>query len=514
MSFEIDHNSIVKLMLQYCKENNLNETFKTLQEESKINLNTVDSKEDFTNDILNGRWDQVLKNIQKINVPYSTLMTLYEQICFELVEHQENDVASELINDHISISVLKNEFPDRYYRLEQLINSNDVNIYDIYSKLNTSKDKNRKNLADLLSKEVCVVLPNRLIYLLSQSVKQLENEKIIVTNYNYDLFTGLKLEDDREVDEYVNHISKTINFGVKSYIESAKISPDGNYLATGSVDGFIEIWDPLSGKLKNELTYQTENNLMFHKDAVLCLNFSKESKMICSGDSGGTLKIFKVANGKCLREFTKAHAEGITTILFTKDSTLVISASFDSLIRIFGLKSGKQIKELKGHTSFINDIALNQEGIRLISASSDGTVGVWDMKSNEILNLIQPPQSSHINQTSVNNICFYPKNNDQFFICNKSYTIYLMNFNGQLIKSYSTDKHKKSNFVYCCVSFQGEWLYAVDEDNDLTIFSTMTTKVNKTLKIHDKEVIGLTHHPHRSILISFALDGNLNVYTT
>jgi len=513
MSFEIDHSTIVKLILQYCKENNLNESFKTIQDESKISLNTVESKEDFTNDILNGRWDQVLKNIQKINLSYSTLMLLYEQICFELIEHQENEVALELINDQIPISILKYEYPDRYRRLEQLIKNDDVNIHDIYNKLETTKDKNRTNLADLLVKEVNVVLPNRMLYLLTNAIKYLEAEKVIQPNTKYDLFTGTVQEEDKEVDEYISKVNKTITFGVKSYIESAKISPDGNYLATGSVDGFIEIWDPLTGKLKNELTYQTESNLMFHKDSVLSLNFSKDSKMICSGDSSGLIKIFKVANGKCLREFPKAHSQGVTCLVFTKDNSLVISGSFDSQIKIFGLKSGKLIREFQGHSSFINDLALNQDGLRLISASSDGTVCIWDMKNNEMSNSIKPPQISVINIATVNNISFYPKNNDQFFICNKSNFIYLMNFQGQLIKSYSTDKVKKSDFVYCCVSFHGEWLYAVDEDNDLSIFSTMTTKVHKTINIHEKEVIGLVQHPHKSILVSFALDGNLNIYS-
>src|SRR5690606_41140331 len=97
----------------------------------------------------------------------------------------------------------------------------------------------------------------------------------------------------------------------------------GNYLVTGSSDGFIEIWDPVTAKLKPELSYQFENILMLHKDSITALNFTKDSKMLVSGDITGNIKVFKVANGKCLREFELAHSKGITCLLFSKDNSIV-----------------------------------------------------------------------------------------------------------------------------------------------------------------------------------------------
>jgi WD40 repeat protein len=70
----------------------------------------------------------------------------------------------------------------------------------------------------------------------------------------------------------------------------------------GSEDGFFDIWDPLNQKLKSDLTYQIENEsaVMFHNDSVTTINFSKDFKMLCSGDNSGNIKLFKIANGKGL----------------------------------------------------------------------------------------------------------------------------------------------------------------------------------------------------------------------
>lgn len=114
--------------------------------------------------------------------------------------------------------------------------------------------------------------------------------------------------------------------------------------------------------------------------------------------------------------------------------------------RIHGLKSGKLLKEFIGHSSFVNDAQFSNDSHHIISASSDGTIKIWNIKTTECMNTFKSFGGAGTNDITVNSIFILPKFNDQFFICNRSNTITLMNMQGQVYKQ--NNKKKKKTLLF------------------------------------------------------------------
>jgi WD40 repeat-containing protein SMU1 len=517
---------IIRLIQQFCKENNFVKTLEGLEQESGVKLNTVESIQTFRGDIKNGRWDLVLPVIDKLDIQSETLLDLYEQIIYDLIINDDRDVAKIFLMkiSREASRELRINYNENFKNLENLINDNRLQIGEFY--LGTNKEKRRQVLADKICKELKESVPGQLQKILSEGVYELIKRH---PDTEYDILTGRFEDEKKESNQheiksilvikdsdkigssYIKNLFKQISFGEKYFIEVAKFSPCGEYLATGSTDGFIEIWDPKTASLKSSLSYQFENSdlEMIHKQSVISLAFTKDSKMLASGDVQGQIKIFKVANGKCLRDFPNAHSKGINCLIFSKDNSQIISGDYDSKIRVHGLKAGILIVELSSHTSFINDLQIDWNENKVFSASADGTVKIWS-KDYELINNLYTPKDSSV-EVAINNIVLNSLHiKDSLFICTRSNKIYLMSYSGEILFSYTS--HKNFSFINCALSENGQWMYALDEENILYTFSTEENTIKNFFKIEERDNLAIQHSPTEKLLVSYSTNGNMNFY--
>eukprot|EP01041_Mallomonas_annulata_P010902 gene10902-22756_t len=352
---EVDSQDAIRLILQFLKENNLTNSMRALQSEANVSLNTVDNLEAFVSDIHNGRWDAVLNQVSSLQLPKEKLIALYEQVILELIEFREISLARELLRTTEPMKMLKLEFPEKYLKLEHLCQRPAFVATDAYE-LGGSKERRRQELAEMLTSEVSVVPPSRLLFLIGQALRFQQSQGLLPKGHAYDLFRGGRRTAKKDSEEKVPvKPAGHIKFGLDSHPETLTFTNDGQSLITGSVDGFIEVWDYDNCRLRKDLEYQAKDELMMHEDPVLCSSMSRDSELLATGCKDGKVKVWKVSSGNCLRKIPKAHSQGITSVTFSRDGTQLLTTSFDCTARIHGLKSGKTLKEhmiviIKGDT--------------------------------------------------------------------------------------------------------------------------------------------------------------------
>lgn len=100
MSKEIIHGQdVIRLVLQFCKENGLAKTYNSLKEETDIRDNFLKQNDEFVAAFRAGRWDQVLLEIEDMTLPRGLVMDFFEHLVFELCEKEEFDLARHVIKE-------------------------------------------------------------------------------------------------------------------------------------------------------------------------------------------------------------------------------------------------------------------------------------------------------------------------------------------------------------------------------------------------------------------------------
>jgi WD40 repeat protein len=174
-------------------------------------------------------------------------------------------------------------------------------------------------------------------------------------------------------------LSKSVFAENLSTTFSAKCSPDGKYLLTGDVGGGIKLWCVADGK--QILSYQG------HISWIWAVAFSPDGKTFASASTDKTIKLWDARTGECLKMLS-GHENWVLSVAFGPDGKTLASSSADQTIRIWSARTGQCLSILKGHAGSVYSVAFNVEGT-LASSSQDCTVRLWDLAAGQCLKTLQ-----------------------------------------------------------------------------------------------------------------------------
>lgn len=168
---------------------------------------------------------------------------------------------------------------------------------------------------------------------------------------------------------------RSITMSHQKAVNTVAVSSDGRYIASGSDDNTVQVWNADTGAAAAE-------PMLGHSDAVTSVSFSPDCSRIVSGSKDRDLRIWNVETGVAVSEPLTGHSGAVESVAFSPDNRLIISSSWDKTIRIWDLNTRATLaKTLGGHTRPVSSVTFSPCGMYIISGCHDRIVRLWDLGS-------------------------------------------------------------------------------------------------------------------------------------
>lgn len=119
-----------------------------------------------------------------------------------------------------------------------------------------------------------------------------------------------------------------------------------------------------------------------HTEMAYASSFSPDGRWLATGSNDNHVIIWDVATGSQSKDFV-AHSVGVKDLQFTPNGKYLVTAGLDNLIRVWNTKNWKREKELKGHSAQVMSIAISPDGRYLFSGGDDKKIVVWNGETFE-----------------------------------------------------------------------------------------------------------------------------------
>ncbi|HEY9865652.1 MAG TPA: hypothetical protein V6D21_15870, partial [Candidatus Obscuribacterales bacterium] len=288
--------------------------------------------------------------------------------------------------------------------------------------------------------------------------------------------------------------------GHQDVVWDAAFSPDGNYIASGSVDKTVKLWKPDG---------QILQTFVGHGGNVTSVSFSPDNQMIASSSQDGTIKLWPVNSGVALKRpvtpvTLQGHRRGVSSVTFSPDGRLIASVSEDRQLKLWS-REGTFLRTVYRAWTPLTGVAFSPDGRVLAIASADGTVKLLKLDGTVLKTL---DHTANPNQT-VYKVIFSP-NGQLIATVGQDQTLKLWTHRGKLLKTLKADQSK----IYGVHFSPDSKLLATSTDNKNIYLWTVEGTLLKHWQGHGDRVTSVQFSPDGKTLLSSSYDKTVKLWSS
>lgn len=168
-------------------------------------------------------------------------------------------------------------------------------------------------------------------------------------------------------------------------VTSVAISPDGRWVAAGSLDMVVRIWDSSTGLLVERLRG--------HKDSVYSVAFSPDGRGLVSGSLDKSLKYWDIT--PMVRAVNQGMTQGPRVSLRQDGLVASNQGPVPGGKKDGGGEMGSTCTvAFTGHKDYVLSVAVSPDGAWVVSGSKDRGVQFWNPKDAQTQLMLQGHKNS------------------------------------------------------------------------------------------------------------------------